>query len=592
MNGLDNMCGILIFFEQLIDFDVRYFKFPGEVHMKTLIKLTVSSLLFTILTPSQSNASKGLLDGASEVVEVRVPVRFQGGVLDDETDRMLDQAGEGRYVIDQVGLRAALNKAYSPKADEPSVTDLIHKFKIHGKTAQFWEGINELTNNGNPVAMCFKGYRLVTRNMAAKNGDYYEGLQLLELGAASGIAYANFLLAMWSEDDQKALAHFDKATDFPHSLVCYALRLKDVRNGYDSEILSLLARGADAGDAGAATALAEYYEEVGDFASAYRWYVSSYHGPTAMDWFLGLRKVIEFVQNKDKRIGPSEQLAAEREALNWLKLHPQAFMDGYDLDRDSATAIYQVPPKSGRLYNLESVQTLFWTTYALGDRKKFFEYLESFVGPNDANALFMKAYQLIGFGGTPQPLDLEKGGSELYKFLELAASKLHPLACMELALRLLTTSQGSTKLPETYKWLVAAHERWSGTEYKAAIADMTFILGYLTEQGYCTEADPVKGRQYMEEVRYSSAIAMGYLAPLIGDPVESYAHQLACGVNFTEGDWFNGIYPQWAAAKKLTKDQKVAANLRADQIIAEHPELRHTIYQKLGNGLDEAFAGK
>jgi TPR repeat protein len=496
----------------------------------------------------------------------------------------------GNYTLSNPKEVRAFGQAYGPAIDELSVKDLVFKYHMTGHYTEFWKAIEKLSHAGNPNAWDFWGHELFVSNYIKKNDAYYHGIALLMMASEAGSLDACYWLATclynWENQKDLALEYYKKGIDFPFCAGNYGSIL--VGRGKKIEGAALMHEGAEGGDPETASLLSEFYAEDGSKIETIKWGILSYHGFACMDRFWGLLKLHNFLTND--KFTHHDKSEGQRLARQWMKHHHMNLMDGYDQFMFGTKPLYTIEERQVPV-DRTSVQALFWTTYAVGDRNTFVYELRHFKEKDDANAFCMIAHAYRGFG-------LEPDEECRRVFLEKAVKKLHPMASMELAIDLMVEAalSDSTKAPplyqRAYETLFVAYGKWASTHHKDAIADLTFLLGYFVEHGIGTQADKDAAQKYYDEVRFTSIWAEGYLASHEADLVERLAQAQAVYPSFTLGDCFNGFFTARQTGKLLNPQQLADGFKKSVEIVKAHPRMAFNIYQLMAEGLDEAFSGK
>jgi len=482
---------------------------------------------------------------------------------------------------------ATLTQSLVAIDNEDSVQDLFYKYKIPGRNNEFWKGIEKLSDRQDPQAWNYWGSRLMISNLFERNKEFYEGITLLNLAAMAGVVQAYNTLGrlyhLFMGYKEAGLRYYRLGEDFPFCTANYGLALFEAE-GFTPEVRRLLESAMDRGEAIGATGLFEALEKEKALKDQLAYALISYRGQTSMDRFWGLETILSFLRNSN--FTKEEITLAREDAKKWFESHQGRLIDGFDQDMIGALTPQNIGKCNRPEIDRTSVQSLFWTTYAVKDIPSFNRELETFLSKGDANALYMAAHLCRGFF---RYSDLHRA-----MYLKQATERLHPLASLEQAIEFLfegLMSKNEDDLANAYQILLKAHNKWSATEYMADTADITAYLAYLTYEGIGCQANKDLALTYFQRVRFVSPMANTFLIKTIVDPIEACAYAIATEPNFTMGDDFFGFFTANSLKKNLSNEQKALASLKAVSIREEHPPLAYNIYQKMGNGLNPAFSG-
>lgn len=546
-------------------------------------KSLVSSFLVSTVMSSAVFAS----DNVPQIsMTVTVPASSELGQLIDAQEKQV-------YAMTTSALEVAIAQNYQPAPGEPTIIDLINTYYIRGDLKEYLAAIKNLSDRGNPVAWGMHGYYIATANMASKNEEYEEGMRLLALASKVGALTApnNIGMTLWYDNKlDQAEKYFKSGLIEPHDAVNYGLLLQTIGRP-DSEYLKFLVKGAEGGDAAGASSLAKYYGQRGPSyaGEALKWWLISYKAPSAMDPFNGFEDMIRFMS--ETTFKPGQVQTAQEAANNWLTLHPQAFMDGFDFIRYGARMVGASYDPTQPCVKCEGVLDCFWNYFALGDKTTFAASLIPFLNNGDANALYMQALLEKGFVGQPDP-------ARRRYLLERAVEKYHPLAFLDLALDLwmdgaLEPQEHKKNKLFTYAFelLQEGYDRWYNSEHRDVIGDIVFFLAYFNEKGIGTDKNIDKSGELFSEAFKLTPLAAGYLARSNPFPVVSGAYLLLARPSYSAGDWFGGIHHWQKKYQSLDSDQRLKAQALAARILKGSPILERNIYQRMAVGLKKEFSG-
>lgn len=508
----------------------------------------------------------------------------------------------GDFTVPNPEVIKAVGQGYVPAGDEPSVRKLVVTYKMYGQSRQFWDAMSPLCYRGNPNAWCYWGTHLASNNRMGEDDIFLQGVALLMMASITGSLQADNMLGSFLNIMNKpnlSLSYYQKGQGYPFCDVNYGLTLGN--NGYTPEVIAILERAANAGDPAGASALTEAHLALGNKVDALKWLYISYRGLMSMDRFYGIVYLLDCL-NKNP-LTPAEGQQAQESVAKWFSDFPGVLLDGFDEDIYGARPLYKLDEDYDPPVDSSTLISCFWTTYAVGKKDKFRETLEAFLDPvnpvipnadwnNDntrIDARAVLAYLLQGFGG---PRDQSRRD----ELLKAAARSYQPLAVFDSYFSTIMHWAFQGDLSKGYQ-VAFTHlqciDTWFPNEpaYNNAFADATFLLGYVTYNGIGTTKDEAKGLEIIQKVRYLSALAFGFMGALEKDLVESYAQLLAVYPNFTIGDSFNGFSNSRALKNKLTKEQRVEAEKKAEAYCKKYPMITSTIYSRyvMGLGLNYAF---